>query len=113
MTFDGTSVDGANHSTLVITDIDLVADTCGAITTPVHGQEQRLGWALLHEMGIITGEPPVQGTTPTGLVLASTPVTNANWPRPSTLIAIAEQTAIDDNNSEVYDAIMALFNIQE
>ncbi len=113
LTFDGGSVEAANHSLSVIADVNLVADPRGTIGTTTHGQEPRLGWAMLHEMGIIVGAPPVQGTTPTGLVLGSTATTNANWPRPSTLRAIAKQAAIDDNNIEVYNAIMALFHIQE
>jgi hypothetical protein len=63
-------------------------------------------------MGLIMGAPPVQGVTPTGLALASNPNTNANWPRPSTIQAVAEQAAIDDDNIEVFNEIMSLFHIQ-
>ena len=111
LTFDGTSVDELDQNTVVIADVDLVADPIPVVSVTTSGQEQRTAWAILYAMGLVTSGMPLQGVTPTGLSLASTPQTNASWPRPGTIRALCEQASIDDDNSAVYTALIALFNI--
>jgi len=109
LTFDGASVDGLNHSATVVADVDLDGYAIpGAVTTTTHGQSARTVWEVMESMGLVTGGPPVQGTT-SGLSATTSRNSNPHYPRQATLQALAQQAAIDDENNDLYGVLMALF----
>lgn len=109
LTYSGTSVDELNHAAVVIDSVDLDGHTTiGAASTTTHGQSARTVWEIMEGMGLITGGPPVQGTT-SGLSATTSRNSNPHYPKQATLKALAQQAAIDDDNNDLYGVLMALF----
>lgn len=109
LTFDGDSVDEANHVTTVVNDVSLSGGTTGTLSITTNGQTVRLALAILNVMGIINGVPP-QGTT-SGMTAASTRASNPWLPSQETLQALAMQAAIDDNTDGMYPVLMAAMGL--
>ena len=104
LTFDGSSVDGANHTETIITDVDLKGGTPATPAISTNGQTARRALAALTAMGAITSAPPPQGTT-SGITAVSRE-SNPHLPAPGTLKALALQAAIDDSTDGMYTELM-------
>lgn len=62
LTFDGTSVAGANHALTIADGTGLTGGgSMGAITETTAGQTKRTSWAVLEIIGATTGSVPAQG----------------------------------------------------
>lgn len=105
LTFDGSSVDQANHTETIINDVDLKGGTPATPAVSTSGQTARRALAALAAVGAITSSPPPQGTT-SGIVAVSR-VANSQLPAPATLKALALQAAIDDDTDGLYTELMA------
>lgn len=110
LTYNGSSVDAANHDAMTIDGALLTGGgSAGAVTTVTNGQTVRLALAALNVMGIINGIPP-QGTT-SGMTAASTRASNPWMPGQETLQALAMQAAIDDNTDGMYAALLTVMGL--
>lgn len=107
VTFDGDSVDEARHSLIVMNDVDLDANV-STVSVITYGQTDRLAWAAIDAMGLITGGPPPTGET-TGLSVVTDPIPNVAYPSYQTLQALAIQAATEDGNDDIYQDLMDLF----
>ena len=105
LTFDGNSVDEANHTDTIINDADLKGGTPATPAVGTSGQTARRALAALAAVGAITSSPPPQGTT-SGIVAVSRPA-NPHLPAPATLKALALQAAIDDSTDSLYTELMS------
>lgn len=107
VTFDGDSVDESRHSLIVMNDVDLDANV-STVSVTVYGQTDRLAWAVIDAMGLVTGGPPPTGET-TGLTTTTDPTPNVAYPSYQTLQALAIQAAIEDGDDDIYQDLMDLF----
>ena len=107
LTYDGTSVKEQNHAAVTMDDALLTGGgSGGAITTTTEGQSDRLGYAALTQLGIVSGTIPAEDVVPTALVVAAPP--GARLLSAETIRAIALEIAIaEGNNTAIYDAIVA------
>lgn len=115
LTFDGDSVDGANHPLAVIDDSGLEFEsgpgTAGEVTLVTAGQAGRPAWEALQLAGIIGGTIPEQGENADSITDAG------GWrgmPQRLSIPAIkalALQAARDDGNDAIYGQILAVLGI--
>ena len=107
LTFDGNSVDETRHALVTMNDVDLDANV-STITVADYGQTNRIVWAVIDAMGLLTGGPPPTGET-TGLSVVTDPTPNVAYPSYQTLQALAIQAAIEDGDDDIYQDLMDLF----
>jgi hypothetical protein len=112
LTFDGTSVAGANQVTTVINDVDLKGGTPGTVSVTTNGQTNRMGWAVLYAVGVIDGTPPVQGVTPGTITIVGTRLSNIRMPKEVTLRALAKEAAYWDENAEVETKLLEAMGLR-
>jgi hypothetical protein len=109
LTYSGASVAGLNHGTVAVDNIDLVDDAtptdAGAVTVTNHGQSKRTAWAILRETGVISDDPPVQGTS-AALTRATYPQNNPLYPDQGLIRALAREAAYVDGNADVETEIL-------
>ena len=103
-TFDGTSVTGLKHSTIVVADVDGAGGAWGAVTVTTNGQEKRSAWAVMNLISVVSAIP-VQGTILPLTVNGEQGSMHLN-PNADVLIALAGQAAIDDGSDAVKTAIL-------
>lgn len=112
-TFDGDSVTGANHATIVVDGGSLTGGGSeGAVSVTNEGQTKRTAWAVLRLAEIIASEPPAQGTSDTvdpGYGHVGLPSRLSD----DTILSLAQQAAIEDGNDDVIDAILTAANARE
>jgi hypothetical protein len=113
-TFDGDSVDGGNHESIVFDDAGLTGGgSAGAVSQTTAGQAGRPAWEALQLAGIIGGTIPEQGED------ADDITDSGGWrgmPQRlsiSAIKALALQAARDDGNDAVYGQILAVLGIDE
>lgn len=110
-TFDGTSVAGQNHGTIVVDDAGLTGGgTAGAVSVTNEGQGARTAWAVLFRT-VLTGTLPAQGVTPTDITYNGIPGA-AVHPSQNLLRALAREAAIDDGNQAVESAILTALGLE-
>ncbi|MHA2266127.1 MAG: hypothetical protein ACXAEN_27345 [Candidatus Thorarchaeota archaeon] len=104
-TYDGTSVAGANHGTMVVDDTLLTGGgSAGAVTVSTAGQTTRPALAVLRSMNAVSTVPD-QGDT-AGLVVVGVAGSMYLNPSADVLRALALQAAIDDDNDALETAIL-------
>lgn len=111
-TFDGDSVDGANHALIVVDGASLTGGgSAGAVSQTTAGQAGRPAWEALQLAGIIGGTIPEQGENADSITDAG------GWrgmPQRLSIPAIkalALQAARDDGNDAIYGQILAVLGI--
>ncbi len=104
-TFDGASVTGQNHSTIVVADVDGAGGAWGTVTVTTEGQENRSAWAVMNLMNVVSGAPPIQGTILPLTVNGERGSMHLN-PNADVLRALASQAGIDDGSDAVKTAIL-------
>jgi len=110
LTFDGASVDEANHDLVVMDDALLTGGgSGGAITATTEGQADRLGYAILIQMGILSGTVPAESVTPSALVALASP--GERRLSAETIKAVALEITITEGNDDICDAIVAAANV--
>lgn len=77
----------------------------GATSTTTHGQTKRTAWAILNLAGIISGTPPVHGTS-AAVTAATNRHNNPYYPDQDTIRALAEEAAVLDANGDVKTEIL-------
>jgi hypothetical protein len=110
LTFDGASVDEANHGLVVMDDALLTGGgSGGAITTTAEGQAARLGYAILRQLGILSGTVPAEGVVPSALVVGAS--VSERRISGATVRAIALEIAIAEGNDDIYAALVAAAHV--
>ena len=104
VTFDGTSVTGANHVLIVMDDSGLTGGgSGGAITVSTEGQADRLGYGVLTLLGIVSGTVPAEGVTPSALVVSAS--SGVRRLSAETIRAVSLEIAVVENNEAIEVAI--------
>jgi hypothetical protein len=112
-TFDGDSVTGANHATIVVDGGSLTGGGSeGAVSVTNEGQTKRTAWAVLRVAEIIASAPPAQGTSDT-VTAGYGHVGSPNRISDDAILALAQQAAIEDGNDDVIDAILTAANARQ
>jgi hypothetical protein len=106
LTFDGASVEEANHALTVIDGAKLTGGgSAGAITVTTEGQADRLGYAILVDrLGILRGTVPAEGVVPSALVQGAS-VSERRFSA-ETIKAIALEIALAEHNDAIYPALI-------
>lgn len=111
VTFDGDSVTNAKHSTIVVDSTNLTGGgTAGAVSVTVNGQANRRAWSVMHQCGIVTGTPPVQGAA-TGWTVNAYPNNRPFRPSADVVKLLAMDAALEDGNKAIYAALLEDLNI--
>lgn len=105
LTFDGGSVDEANHALVVMDDSGLIGGSGGAISVTTEGQSDRLGYAILRRLGILVGTVPPEGIVSSALTVGAS--VSERRLSPETIRAIALEIAIAEGNDDIYSALVA------
>lgn len=108
LTYSGDSVAAQNHGEVAISVTGLTGGTAGDESTTTDGQADRTAWATLRVSGCISSDPPAQGVTPTS-VTAVARANNPHMPDQDVIRALAREASIQDQNADVYTAIVNAF----
>lgn len=113
-TFSGASVDGANHSAIVINGASLTGGgSAGAVSQSTAGQAGRPAWEALQMSGIIGGTIPEQGEDADSITDAGGWRGMPQRLSVPAIKALALQAARDDGNDAIYGQILAVLGIDE
>lgn len=106
LTFDGASVDEANHALVVMDDSLLTGGGSGGeISVTTEGQAARSGYAILTQAGILVGTVPSEGVVPSALTRGAS--VSERCFSAETIKAIALEIAIAEGNDAIYSALVA------
>lgn len=108
LTFTGAAASQKPELTVITSSLTATAvpSDAGEVTVTTDGQTKRTPWAVLRVSGVISGTPPVQGTSDT-VVAGSTRASNPHYPNLDLVRALAKEAAFVDGNTDVETAILA------